>query len=83
LKKCGIISFEDSLRTAISLGGDSDTIAAIAGAIAKAFYGVPEEIEGKALAYLDEELRGIYDEWTAFVSPSNRKVHCGKNRNRA
>lgn len=28
LKKCGIISFEDSLRTAISLGGDSDTIAA-------------------------------------------------------
>ncbi|MDD6024493.1 MAG: ADP-ribosylglycohydrolase family protein, partial [Oscillospiraceae bacterium] len=37
-------SFEDVLRTAVSLGGDSDTLTAIAGSIAEGFYGVPEEI---------------------------------------
>ena len=36
--------FEDALRTAVSLGGDSDTLAAITGSIAEAFYGVPEEL---------------------------------------
>lgn len=61
-------SFEDAIRTAISLGGDSDTIAAITGAIAEAYYGVPDDIKEKALAYLDEELRAIYDEWTAFIT---------------
>ena len=37
--------FEDALRTAVSLGGDSDTLAAITGSIAEAFYGVPEELQ--------------------------------------
>jgi ADP-ribosyl-[dinitrogen reductase] hydrolase len=40
-------SFEDAIRTAISLGGDSDTIGAITGSIAEAYYGVPEEIGHK------------------------------------
>ena len=61
-------SFEDAIRTAISLGGDSDTIAAITGGIAEAFYGVPAEIEEKALAYLDRDLRTIYDEWESFIA---------------
>jgi type I restriction enzyme M protein len=69
-------TFEDSIRTAISLGGDSDTIAAITGAIAEAYYGVPEDIKKKALAYLDEELRAIYNEWTAFV-PTGGEQHDG------
>ena len=60
-------SFEDAIRIAISLGGDSDTIGAIAGAIAEAYYGVPDDIKGKALAYLDAELRAIYDEWEVFA----------------
>ena len=58
-------SFEDVIRTAISIGGDSDTIAAIAGSIAEAYYGVPKEIEEKALTYLDEELLEIYKMWDA------------------
>lgn len=62
-------SFEDAIRTAISLGGDSDTIGAITGAIAEAYYGIPEEIKEKALGYLDEQLRAIYDEWREFVPP--------------
>ena len=48
------ISFEDAIRNAISIGGDSDTIAAITGGIAEAFYGVPEEIRDMALSYLDD-----------------------------
>ena len=53
--------FEDAIRNAVSIGGDSDTIAAITGAVAEAYYGVPEDMEEKALAYLDERLLGIYE----------------------
>ncbi|WP_129723843.1 ADP-ribosylglycohydrolase family protein [Xylanivirga thermophila] len=62
------ISFEDAIRTAVSVGGDSDTLAAITGSIAQAYYGVPKNIEEKALAFLDTDLRAIYDEWNAFLS---------------
>lgn len=61
-------SFEDAIRTAISLGGDSDTIGAITGAIAEAYYGVPKDMEEQALAYLDEDLKSIYDEWVDFTT---------------
>jgi len=60
-------SFEDAIRNAISIGGDSDTLAAITGSIAEAYYGVPEDIKEKALFYLDDELRSIYDEWCKFI----------------
>ena len=59
-------SFEDAIRIAISLGGDSDTLAAITGSIAGAFYGIPQDMGEKALTYLNKELRSLYDEWTAF-----------------
>jgi ADP-ribosylglycohydrolase len=52
--------FEDAIRNAISLGGDSDTIACIAGGIAQAFYGgVPEEIVEWAFNRLDEHLSRV------------------------
>lgn len=60
-------SFEDAIRTAISAGGDSDTLAAITGAIAEAYYGVPKELEEKALSYLDADLRQIYDDWQSYL----------------
>ena len=53
-------SFEDAIRNAISVGGDSDTLAAITGGIAEAYYGVPTEIRERALEYLDEDLLDIY-----------------------
>ena len=55
--------FEDAIRNAISLGGDSDTLAAITGGIAEAFFGVPEDISQKARGYLTPELRNILDEF--------------------
>lgn len=51
--------FEDAIRNAISLGGDSDTLAAITGSIAEAAYGVPEEIRQNALGFLDERIRTV------------------------
>lgn len=60
-------SFEDAIRNAVSLGGDSDTLAAICGSIAGTYYGIPEEIKNTALSYLDEHLRGIYQEWQDFI----------------
>lgn len=60
-------SFEDAIRIAISVGGDSDTLAAITGSIAEAYYGVPKDIKDKALNYLDSDLRAIYDEWYEFI----------------
>lgn len=56
-------SFEDAIRNAISIGGDSDTLAAITGAIAEAYYGVPSWMKREALNFLDDELRDIYNEW--------------------
>jgi len=49
-------SFEDAIRNAISVGGDSDTLAAITGGIAEAYYGIPKDIKDKVLEYLDEKL---------------------------
>ncbi|MBQ6932435.1 MAG: ADP-ribosylglycohydrolase family protein [Clostridia bacterium] len=56
-------SFEDTIRNAISIGGDSDTIAAIAGSIAEAYYGIDESIEETALSFLDDYLLDIVNEF--------------------
>ncbi len=55
--------FEDAIRNAISIGGDSDTLAAICGGVAEAYYGVPAEIRKHALTFLDKQLLQIL---TAF-----------------
>ena len=47
-------SFEDAIRNAISIGGDSDTIAAITGCIAEAYYGIPANLRKHALTFLDK-----------------------------
>ncbi|MDR2962457.1 MAG: ADP-ribosylglycohydrolase family protein [Bacteroidales bacterium] len=51
--------FESAIRLAVSIGGDSDTIAAITGSIAEAFYGIPEHITIQALHYLPEDMKSI------------------------
>lgn len=58
--------YEDAIRNAISLGGDSDTLACITGGIAAAFYGgVPQPIVSKVYQVLDERLGAITREFTA------------------
>ncbi len=61
--------FEDAVRTAVSLGGDTDTMAAIAGSIAEAFYGgVPEAIRSQAFALLPDDLAGLLRQADATVA---------------
>lgn len=60
-------SFEDAIRNAVSVGGDSDTIAAITGAIAGAHYGIPEGIARQAEAYLDDYQRDIIRRWDRAI----------------
>ena len=56
-------SFEDTIKNAISIGGDSDTIAAIAGAVAEAYYGMTEEEKDKARSYLTDHLREVISDF--------------------
>ena len=56
-------SFEDAIRNAISIGGDSDTIAAINGSVAAAYYGIPKSIYLKVEDYLDDNLNNIVREF--------------------
>jgi len=52
-------SFEKVIRLAISLGGDSDTIACIAGSIAEAYYGIPEDLKKMAEDRIPEEFKSV------------------------
>lgn len=56
--------FEDAIRNAISLGGDGDTIAAIAGAIAEAYFGIPDELQEEVLEYMDDNEKDWYFEYS-------------------
>lgn len=59
-------SFESAVRLAISMGGDADTMACIAGAIAQPFYGgVPEELANRSREYLDGRMLKVVDEFCA------------------
>jgi ADP-ribosylglycohydrolase len=57
--------YEDAVRKAVSLGGDADTLASIAGAVAEAHYGcVPRPIATQALALLDDRLRNVVERFS-------------------
>lgn len=86
-------SFEDAIRNAISIGGDSDTLAAITGSVAEAYYGVPTNIRKHALTFLDERLLKILLEFEnkypakiektngiggVNITPPDKKVKLGK-----
>jgi ADP-ribosylglycohydrolase len=60
--------FEDAVRKAISIGGDSDTIAAITGSVAEAFWGVPGDIRQKSSERLDKRLLSVIDRWEIFLT---------------
>lgn len=51
--------FEDVIRTAVSLGGDCDTLTCIAGAMAEAFYGIPEDLREECRKRLPEDMRKV------------------------
>jgi ADP-ribosyl-[dinitrogen reductase] hydrolase len=60
-------SYEDAVRSAVSLGGDADTLGAIAGSIAEAIHGIPDDLIAQAQPFLDESFRPIIEEFYARV----------------
>lgn len=70
-------SFEDVVRRAVAMGGDSDTIASMAGAIAEPFYGgVPEKIRGLCDAYLTPDLRNMMETFERVMI--RKEIRTGK-----
>ena len=61
-------SFEDVIRTAVSLGGDCDTLTCIAGSIAEGFYGVPETLKVECRNRLDPALLNVLDHFTELIT---------------
>ena len=59
-------SFEDVIRTAVSLGGDCDTLTDIATAMAEAFYGLPEEMKTKCLEYTMPDMNEVMKEFEKY-----------------
>ena len=53
--------FEDSIRNAVSLGGDTDTLAAITGSISEAFFGIPEALKAECRNRIDAEMLRVLD----------------------
>lgn len=62
-------SFEDVIRTAVSLGGDCDTLTCIAGSIAEGYYGVPEELKQQCRERLPENLRKVLQRFEETLHP--------------
>ena len=60
-------SFEDVIRTAVSLGGDCDTLTCIAGSIAEGFYGVPEGLKAECRNRIPEGFRDVLDRVSEYM----------------
>ena len=68
------ISLLSALRLAVSIGGDSDTLAAITGGIAETYYGISKDIENQALTYLPEEFQQVIWEFREKVKNNKKKL---------
>jgi ADP-ribosylglycohydrolase len=64
--------YEDAIRNAVSLGGDADTLACIAGGIAEALHGLPPDIAAKARSRLDARLLGVIERFCRTLAPAAR-----------
>ena len=60
-------SFEDVIRTAVSLGGDCDTLTCIAGGMAEAMYGVPEELKQECRKRLEPDMIKVLDRFETYI----------------
>ena len=68
-------SFEEVIRLAISIGGDSDTIGAMAGAIAACRYPIPEEIAERCDSLLTDDLRDIKDQFCEMIQQNREEFN--------
>ncbi|MBP5452598.1 MAG: TIGR02452 family protein [Treponema sp.] len=66
-------SFEDVIRTAVSLGGDCDTLTDIAGGMAEAFYGIPRALKEKCYQYTTMEMHNVMKEFEKYQNLAKGK----------
>jgi ADP-ribosylglycohydrolase len=62
------VDFEDAIRNAVSIGGDTDTVACITGGIAEVMFGIPKKIRDKALSYLPDEMTVVVERFIGAVT---------------
>jgi ADP-ribosylglycohydrolase len=68
-------TFEDALRKAVFLGGDSDTIAAITGSVAEGFYGgAPDDMKHRAEHLLDKRILSVIERWNLFIYAKRKEA---------
>lgn len=78
-------NFEDVIRTAVSLGGDCDTLTAIAVSIAEAYYGMPEELKTACMRRLPEEIKEVlqlFDVVRSFAGSAVSTARAAENNDR-
>nr|WP_279068024.1 ADP-ribosylglycohydrolase family protein [Catenibacterium mitsuokai] len=63
--------FEDAIRNAVSLGGDTDTLGAITGSIAEAYYGIPEWLITECRKRINKDMRIVLDDFNDVLSNQN------------
>ena len=63
--------YEDAIRNAVSLGGDTDTLGAITGSIAEAYYGIPQTLITECRNRINKEMRDVLDEFDQTLSRKN------------
>lgn len=71
--------FIDCLRKSISMGGDADTMAAITGSLAEAYYGIPKKIMKKSESYLDNQLKNSTKNFYDIVFFNKTKLFTTEN----
>ncbi len=67
--------FEDVIRTAVSLGGDCDTLTCIAGGIAEAMYGIPDDMKAECRKRLPDDMIKILDRFEETINVNSRSFH--------
>ena len=63
--------FEDAIRNAVSLGGDTDTLGAITGSIAEAYFGISETLISECRNRINKDMRGVVDAFYSSVRHHN------------
>ncbi len=79
-------SYEDAVRNAVSLGGDTDTLAAIAGAMAEAFYDMPLMLKGECQMRVEDDMLEVikrFDEYMGRTSAEDRDQYLKFTKYRA
>ena len=67
--------FEDAIRNAVSLGGDTDTLGAITGSIAEAYFGIPETLISECRNRINKDMRDVVDAFYSLVRQHNDSVN--------